>query len=154
MYLYTFFILCLCTWSSAVAFHKTFVPRCALKPKGNPQVQTPLKMVSDPSLLLSAVLDYSAEIEASVGTEIYSPIFKAGLTLFASGILAAVAAAFIISKADTYGDLVDEFERGKEGQLIYSEMPDTVNMNPAIMVEGSEVAPTATEQKDIKGLDL
>jgi len=121
--------------------------------------------VHDPTLLVSAALDYSAEIENAVGTEVYTPIFKAGLTLFASGILTAFAAAFIISKADTFGDLADEFEQGKKTQLIASSMinddesKQNSNSVPATATTQSSAAETssattATQQKDLKGLDL
>jgi len=124
-----------------------------------------LHLVHDPTLLVSAALDYSAEIENAVGTEVYTPIFKAGLTLFASGILTAFAAAFIISKADTFGDLADEFEQGKKTQLIASSMinddenKQNSNSVPAPATTQSSSAETgsattATQQKDLKGLDL
>lgn len=107
-----------------------------------------------PELLLAAGMDYSAEIEsATVGTEVYTPIFQAGLSLFASGILAAFVAAFIISKSDSWEELGNEFERGKEKQLIFSEMPDTVNKQSRTEEKTSAEGPLANEQ-DLKGLDV
>jgi hypothetical protein len=108
----------------------------------------------DSTLLVSAALDYSAEIENAVGTEIYTPIFKAGLGLFASGILAAVAAAFIISNADTYDGLAEEFERGKVKQLISMDAPKQEPVT-APMPASSEAPPAASSaNNDVKGLDL
>lgn len=124
------------------------------------QSRSRLQMAFTPdqtSLLVSAVLDYSAEIESSVGTEVYTPIFQAGLSLFASGILAAFMAAFIISKSDSWEELGNEFERGKETQLIFSEMPDTVNKNKADEPKPTEVVSAEVQQQklqDLKGLDI
>ena len=122
------------------------------------------------SLLVSAALDYSAEIENAVGTEVYTPIFKAGLGLFASGILTAFAAAFIIRKADSFGDLAEEFERGKQTQLIASDMPTEISAAAGAAPAAPEAASTAaaalqaqqaqstpvsaSSSKDLKGLDL
>lgn len=66
--------------------------------------------------------DYAAEIEkASVGEEVYAPIFRAGIFLFLSGLVSAAAAAFIISKANSWEALGQEFEDGKKDKLIFSE---------------------------------
>lgn len=71
---------------------------------------------------LIAVGDYAAEIEkATVGEEVYAPIFRAGIFLFTSGLVSAAVAAFIISKADSWEDLGQEFEEGKKDKLIFSE---------------------------------
>ena len=110
------------------------------------------------TLLVSAVLDYSAEIESSVGTEVYTPIFQAGLSLFASGILAAFMAAFIISKSDSWEELGNEFERGKETQLIASDM--NAKAGPALAAPAEQpsssvpAVPTTTATQDAKDLDL
>lgn len=64
------------------------------------------------SQLLLAVGDYATEIENSVGSEIYSPIFKAGLFIFISGLVSAFLAAFIVSKADSWDGLEEEFQLG------------------------------------------
>ena len=61
--------------------------------------------------------DYAGEIENAVGEEIYSPIFKAGIFLFASGIVSAIATAFIVSKSNSWESLEEEFEKGKVAQL-------------------------------------
>ena len=74
------------------------------------------------SSVLIAVGDYAAEIEKTVGTEVYTPIFRAGLFLFISGLISAFIAAFIISKANSWDDIYAEFERGKESKLIESEL--------------------------------
>lgn len=68
------------------------------------------------SQLLLAVGDYATEIENSVGSEIYAPIFKAGLFIFISGLVSAFLAAFIVSKADSWDGLEEEFQLGR---LIY-----------------------------------
>ena len=141
----------LCIAGSALRLSgRVFGPRRAVRT---------LAMVHDPSFLVSAVLDYSAEIESSVGTEVYAPIFKAGLTLFASGVLAAFAAAFIISKSDSFGDLADEFDRGKQTQLIASDI--IASSESSVPLPASVVAPPAVssvaetvQQKDLKGMDL
>lgn len=65
------------------------------------------------SQLLLAVGDYATEIENSVGSEIYSPIFKAGLFIFVSGLVSAFLAAFIVSKADSWDGLEEEFQLGQ-----------------------------------------
>ena len=134
------------------------VPRQPSMLRRGASTSTRLHILPEASLLVSAALDYSAEIEQSVGTEVYTPIFKAGLGLFASGILAAFTAAFIISKADSFGDLADEFERGKETQLIASDMNAKAGPAPATPAEqpSSSVpaVPTTTATQDAKGLDL
>jgi hypothetical protein len=85
-------------------------------------------MIVDHSALI-AVGDYAAEIEKAVGTEVYTPIFKAGLFLFVSGIVSAFVAAFIISKSDSWEGLNDEFERGKESKLIASDITPFTSSN-------------------------
>ena len=65
--------------------------------------------------------DYASEIENAVGEEIYGPIFKAGVFLFVSGVVAAFGVAFIVSKSDSWNDLQDEFDVGKQKQLISSD---------------------------------
>ena len=57
------------------------------------------------SQLIAVQADYTAEIEMAVGTEVYGPIFKAGLFLFASGLVSAFVAAFIVSKSDSWDEL-------------------------------------------------
>lgn len=64
------------------------------------------------SQLILAVGDYATEIENSVGSEIYAPIFKAGLFIFISGLVSAFLAAFIVSKADSWDGLEEEFQLG------------------------------------------
>lgn len=142
-------LLALCIVGSALSFSgRALGPRRAVR-------TTSLTMVHDPSFLVSAVLDYSAEIESSVGTEVYAPIFKAGLTLFASGVLAAFAAAFIISKSDSFGDLADEFDRGKQTQLIASDITTTSESSaPVVAPPAASAVAETVEQKDLKGMDL
>ena len=71
-----------------------------------------------PTSFTIAVGDYAAEIEKATGTELYGPIMRAGVILFISGFISAFIAAFIISKSDSWDGLVEEFDRGKEAQLI------------------------------------
>lgn len=118
-------------------------------------------MIIDQTVLI-AVGDYASEIESAVGTEVYSPIFKAGLFLFVSGIVSAFIAAFIISKSDTWDGLNDEFERGKMSKLIASDMksesdPDTKAAPSAKSVR--EEAPQMVSSgsgvlDEVKDLDL
>jgi hypothetical protein len=140
----------------AVCSTEAFRPRAALsRPRATSTTTSTALPAFGATLLESAALDYSAEIENAVGTEIYTPIFKAGLGLFASGILAAVAAAFIISKADTYDGLAEEFERGKVKQLISMDAPkqEPVTAAPTPATQSQE-APPASANNDVKGLDL
>eukprot|EP01038_Epipyxis_sp_PR26KG_P011548 gene11548-15467_t len=114
------------------------------------------------TFFLSATADYAAEIEMAVGEEVYSPIFKAGLFLFVSGIISTVIAGFIISKADSWEDLDDEFQRGKESQLIPLDNTRRlveVSNNDIVddaKVEEKSLAEVASDQQlqDIKYLDL
>lgn len=70
------------------------------------------------SQFISVMADPAAEIEAAVGEEIYGPIFKAGIFIFASGLVSAFIAAAIVSSRDSWDDLDSEFEQGKMKQLI------------------------------------
>jgi hypothetical protein len=90
--------------------------------------------------MLSVAADYASEIESAVGEEIYGPIFKAGIFLFGSGIVAAFGVAFIVSKSDAWNELEDEFSRGKEAQLIESVLPQSelIGDNNAENVQNSE----------------
>ena len=72
-------------------------------------------------LIAAGGADYASEIENAVGEEIYGPIFKAGIFLFVSGIVAAFGVAFIVSNSDTWNELEDEFDAGKQKQLIPSD---------------------------------
>lgn len=87
-----------------------------------------------------AVADYAAEIEGSVGTEIYGPIFRAGLFLFFSGIVSAFIAAAIITKSNSFAALGEEFDLGKQSQLIESNME-------------TQAVPRKEPQADIKSID-
>lgn len=101
---------------------------------------------------LVAVGDYAAEIENAVGTEIYTPIFKAGLFLFLSGIISTLIAAFIISKANTWDELSNEFDRGKESKLIKSALLATPEEKQAIQVKEMEAKSSVLDE--VKDLDL
>ena len=77
------------------------------------------------SNFLAAAPDYAAEIEnAVVGEEIYGPIFRAGLFLFASGLVSVAIAAFIINNSESWEGLEDEFQQGKEAQFIDTNISD------------------------------
>ena len=107
-----------------------------------------LNMFPDSSVLI-AVGDYASEIENAVGTEIYSPIFKAGLILFASGLISAFIAAFIISKSDSWEELGNEFERGKIAQLIDLEpIPANVMPNNQQSSDMSSTVSISSSQND------
>lgn len=97
-----------------------------LPPPASARLQRPKMTWVDTSSVLLNVGDYAAEIEKAVGEEIYGPIFKAGIFLFFSGIVSAFVAAAIISKSNSWEELGNEFERGKEAQLIaLEELSDT-----------------------------
>jgi hypothetical protein len=107
--------------------------------KSRQPLRTPRKISSKTQLsswvdlsssYVSVVADYAAEIENSVGTEIYAPIMKAGVFIFASGFISCFLAAFIVSKSDTWAGLEEEFQAGKEAQLIdMADTPSFVNTN-------------------------
>ncbi|KAJ1414919.1 hypothetical protein B484DRAFT_454702 [Ochromonadaceae sp. CCMP2298] len=88
---------------------------------------------------LVAVGDYAAEIEGSVGSEIYGPIFKAGLFIFASGLVSSFVAAFIVSSSDSWDDLELEFQAGKEAQFIDNTASEE-ELAAAIARSNSDVA--------------
>lgn len=69
------------------------------------------------SYIAAASADYASEIEGSVGSEIYGPIFKAGLFIFVSGFVSAFAVAAIVTQSGTWDALEEEFQAGKESQL-------------------------------------
>ena len=103
-----------------------------------------------PSLLLT-VGDYAAEIEkATVGEEVYLPIFRAGLLLFLSGVISAFIAAAIVTKSGTWEGLKDEFDEGKRSQYIYSELEN--------IEKKKEADPQPVESKaddaNVEGIDL
>lgn len=76
-----------------------------------------LQLSGSDSMILSA-MDYAAEVIQNTGSkEDYGPVFRAGLFLFASGIISTFIAAFIITKSNSWDGLVDELERGKEAKL-------------------------------------
>ena len=61
----------------AVCSTEAFRPRAALsRPRATSTTTSTALPAFDATLLVSAALDYSAEIENAVGTEIYTPIFK------------------------------------------------------------------------------
>lgn len=94
--------------------------------------------------------DYAAEIEKTVGTEVYTPIFRAGLFLFASGLISAFITAFIISKANSWDDIYAEFERGKESKLIESELTPSLDQKAS----SEEQSSSSEVLQEVKDLDL
>jgi hypothetical protein len=111
---------------------------------------------------LVAVGDYAVEIEKATGTEIYGPIMRAGVFIFISGFISAFLAAFIVSKADSWEGtpncnvnppnptliftpelfhepetgLSEEFERGKEAQLVDMSLDKPGSPNAAASTPG------------------
>ena len=113
-------------------------------------ISVSLNLGDVPSLLLT-VGDYAAEIEkATVGEEVYLPIFRAGLLLFLSGVISAFIAAAIVTKSGTWESLKDEFDEGKRSQYIYSELEN--------MEKKKEADPQPVESKaddaNVEGIDL
>ena len=102
--------------------------------------------------MLIAVGDYAAEIEKTFGTEVYTPIFRAGLFLFISGLVSAFIAALIISKANSWDDLYAEFERGKESKLIESEL--SPSSEKKIQSEEPSSSSSSEVLQEVKDLDL
>jgi hypothetical protein len=101
---------------------------------------------------LKVSADFATEIvESTVTDDIYGPIFKAGLFLFLSGIVSTIIAASIVSKSNTWESLNEEFEKGKENQLM--------QMSEASIKEEGKIETLVNqsneqEKKDIKDLDL
>lgn len=93
------------------------------------------------SALVSVQADYAAEIENAVGEEIYGPIFKAGLFIFVSGLVSAGVVAFIVSNRDSWIDLDDELERGKEAQLIQKTSDENFIAMPSPDVLSATLGP-------------
>eukprot|EP00597_Dinobryon_sp_UTEXLB2267_P005163 CAMPEP_0170077916 /NCGR_PEP_ID=MMETSP0019_2-20121128/14614_1 /TAXON_ID=98059 /ORGANISM="Dinobryon sp., Strain UTEXLB2267" /LENGTH=169 /DNA_ID=CAMNT_0010290485 /DNA_START=10 /DNA_END=519 /DNA_ORIENTATION=- len=100
------------------------------------------------SQIIAVAADYATEIENSVGSEIYGPIFKAGLFIFVSGIVSSLVVAFIVSNSNSWEALEDEFQRGKEAQFIemMGEPTDPVSENTL----ESKVTVEVQENGDIK----
>eukprot|EP01041_Mallomonas_annulata_P000895 gene895-1732_t len=109
---------------------------------------TALQFSGDATTALIAVGDFAAEIEGSVGTEIYAPIFRAGLFIVFSGFISAIIAGVLVNAGDSWDELGMEFERGKEAQLIPEVKQE---ITTASISENSE---SKNESEDIKFLDL
>ena len=105
-------------------------------------------------LLPLKVGDYASEITNAVGSEIYGPIFKAGLFLIVSGIFSAGIVSTIISKSDTWNDLGDEFERGKQSQLTSMSSNSAVNNKDSERSDYNKVLSSDNEDKDVNLLDI
>jgi len=101
---------------------------------------------------LKVSADFATEIvESTVTDDIYGPIFKAGLFLFLSGIVSTIIAASIVSKSNTWELLNEEFEKGKENQLM--QMSEA-SIKEEGKIETSFNQSNEQEKKDIKDLDL
>ena len=101
---------------------------------------------------LKVSADFATEIvESTVTDDIYGPIFKAGLFLFLSGIVSTIIAASIVSKSNTWESLNEEFEKGKENQLM--QMSEA-SIKEQGKIENSVNQSNEQEKKDIKDLDL
>ena len=115
-------------------------------------------------LVAAGGADYASEIENAVGEEIYGPIFKAGVFLFVSGVVAAFGVAFIVSKSDSWNELQDEFDMGKQKQLIPSDAeidmaaasPDAAVSEPVVtnITEDAAGGQRNEADSDINSLDL
>lgn len=90
--------------------------------------------------------DYAAEIENAVGVEIYGPIFKAGLFLFVSGVFSSAIVAFIISRSNSWSQLSEEFDTGKQSQLI--------NVEQAVEAQALKSSQEIKVKNEVDGLDL
>lgn len=74
--------------------------------------------------LVAIGADYASEIEQATGTEIYGPIFKAGLFIFGSGFISAFIAGFIVNQSGSWEALESEFTQGKEAELSRMDKKD------------------------------
>ena len=119
------------------------------------QSSTQLHSFVDSTTALIAMGDYAAEIEKATGTEIYSPIFKSGLLLFASGLISAFIAAFIVAKSNSWEALGTEFDEGKMKQLIELDANngDGSSTTAPIVVENKTVVDSSATA-EVTGFDL
>eukprot|EP00607_Mallomonas_marina_P007476 CAMPEP_0182416798 /NCGR_PEP_ID=MMETSP1167-20130531/1157_1 /TAXON_ID=2988 /ORGANISM="Mallomonas Sp, Strain CCMP3275" /LENGTH=153 /DNA_ID=CAMNT_0024589875 /DNA_START=64 /DNA_END=525 /DNA_ORIENTATION=+ len=99
-----------------------------------------------------AVGDFAAEIEGAVGSEIYAPIFRAGLFIVLSGFISAAIAGIIVNSADSWEELSMEFERGKEAQLTPVDTAEDIAKEAKIQ-ENKDLTTDSTSD-DVKYLDL
>ena len=138
---------------ACVAPTQTFAPtRTTIRQ----QSSTQLHSFTDATTALIAIGDYAAEIEKATGTEIYSPIFKSGLLLFASGLISAFIAAFIVAKSNSWEALGVEFDEGKMKQLIELDAAKgdaSTSPTAPIVVENKTVVDSSATA-DVKGFDL
>eukprot|EP01039_Chlorochromonas_danica_P009726 gene9726-10760_t len=109
----------------------------------------PVRML--PSELI-AMGDYANEIERATGPEIYGPIFRAGLLLFASGVISACITTFLVVKFDKWKDLEDEFKAGKESQLADMKKSEEEAAKKKASSLFDQKEPELSEQ--LKNLDL
>lgn len=93
--------------------------------------------------------DYAAEVQNAVGPEIYGPIFKAGLFLVVSGFASAAITTFLISRNDSWEVLEEEFQTGKEAQLLKMEQRQLDNENKNNSDESDLINSTGRSLDDI-----
>lgn len=98
------------------------------------------------SFTILNVGDYAAEIENAAGSDITGPIFQAGFFLFVSGIFSSAIVAFIISKSNTWSQLSEEFDIGKQNSLI--------DIDKAVKAEELKSSDVNKEKTEVDGLDL
>ena len=82
-----------------------------------------------------------------MGSEIYAPIFRAGLFLVLSGFLSALVAGLIVNSTDSWDELGLEFEKGKEAQLIPEALPETAAESQTRLTQESLDAKGSDEMK-------
>jgi len=97
--------------------------------------------------------DFSQEIESAVGSEIYGPIFRAGLFLFVSGMVSAFIAGLIVNSADSWEELSLEVDRGKEAKLIPDVMKESDIKEGELLVTAEPIS-NVNVADEIRNLDL
>lgn len=129
MQIYYFIIIISMMCCSSNAFSRLHYPKIknnCISTSKFPIVKSIHKTQLSTSSFILSTADFAAEIvEKSVGTEVYTPIFQAGIFLIGSGVVSCIIAVLIISKSDSWNDLELEFQKGKEKQLI-----DVKDMKP------------------------
>lgn len=115
------------------------------------------------SSYLAVAADYAAEVQETVGEEVYVPIFRAGLLLTLSGFAASFVAAFLITRTNSWDLLEDEFNEGRES-IIEREMAQSdvgtmyekkSEVKADVVTRGSvPLQQTAAADDDLDDLDI